>query len=195
MIGEVASRGWGLRSSVGVPVAREPAVGLHRVAFATRSGRCRPDTEARLASFTELVATAIANTEAARLARLAEEQAALRRVATLVAQGRRRRRCSRRSLRSSRGWFRSIWRAWRATSLTIRSSTLPAGAGQWAVSRWQPVDPGRKNLATAVFETGRPARVESQADRSSGSLADLVREMGVRRLIGRRSSSRAGSGA
>ena len=49
---------------------------------------CQADTEARLASFTELVATAIANTESrAALARLAEEQAALRRVATLVARG------------------------------------------------------------------------------------------------------------
>ena len=46
------------------------------------------DTEARLASFTELVATAIANTDSrTELTRLAEEQAALRRVATLVAAG------------------------------------------------------------------------------------------------------------
>jgi len=46
------------------------------------------DTEAQLAGFTELVPTAIANTESrASLAWLAEEQAALRRVATLVAQG------------------------------------------------------------------------------------------------------------
>src|ERR1700755_2166196 len=38
--------------------------------------------------FSDLVATAIANTEArAEVERLAEEQAALRRVATLVAQG------------------------------------------------------------------------------------------------------------
>jgi GAF domain-containing protein len=44
------------------------------------------DTESRLTGFTELVATAIANAEGrAKLARLAEEQAALRRVATLVA--------------------------------------------------------------------------------------------------------------
>src|ERR1700733_5271649 len=44
--------------------------------------------EARLASFTELVATAIANAESrAALAGLADEQAALRRVATLVARG------------------------------------------------------------------------------------------------------------
>jgi signal transduction histidine kinase len=45
-------------------------------------------TEARLADFTELLATAIENAESrAALAQLAEEQAALHRVATLVAQG------------------------------------------------------------------------------------------------------------
>src|SRR5947208_5668760 len=50
---------------------------------------CLPeDTEARLADFTELVATALANAESrAALGQLADEQAALRRVATLVAAG------------------------------------------------------------------------------------------------------------
>ena len=46
-----------------------------------------PDTERRVAQFTELVATALANAEArGELQRLADEQAALRRVATLVAE-------------------------------------------------------------------------------------------------------------
>src|SRR5208282_978976 len=46
------------------------------------------DAEARLAAFTELVATAIANVDSrAGIARLADEQVALRRVATLVARG------------------------------------------------------------------------------------------------------------
>jgi signal transduction histidine kinase len=46
-----------------------------------------PETERRLQQFVELVGTAIANTEArVELARLADEQAALRRVATLVAE-------------------------------------------------------------------------------------------------------------
>src|SRR5258706_13669556 len=46
------------------------------------------DVEDRLAEFTELVATAIANSGSREeLTQLAEEQAALRRVATLVAQG------------------------------------------------------------------------------------------------------------
>ncbi|MDX6688089.1 MAG: hypothetical protein QOF86_4217, partial [Baekduia sp.] len=47
-----------------------------------------PDTEVRIRGFTELVATAIANAQArAELGLLMEEQAALRRVATLVARG------------------------------------------------------------------------------------------------------------
>ena len=88
VIGQVASRAWGLRSSVGVPVSTESRLwGCVVVAFSGQE-RLPADTEARLASFTELVATAIANTESrASLARLADEQAALRRVATLVAQG------------------------------------------------------------------------------------------------------------
>jgi len=47
-----------------------------------------PDTEERLEKFTELVGTAIANAEGrGALTRLADEQTALRRVATLVAHG------------------------------------------------------------------------------------------------------------
>jgi hypothetical protein len=49
------------------------------------------NAETRIAAFTELIATAIANAESREaLAELAQEQAALRRVATLVAQGHRR---------------------------------------------------------------------------------------------------------
>jgi signal transduction histidine kinase len=87
-IGNTGAHDWGFRSSVGVPISVEGRPwGLILVAY-TRDQQLPADTEARLASFTELVATAIANTESrASVARLAEEQAALRRVATLVAQG------------------------------------------------------------------------------------------------------------
>jgi signal transduction histidine kinase len=58
------------------------------VVFSLRHEPFPEDTEARLTDFTELVATAIANAESrAALARLADEHAALRRVATLVARG------------------------------------------------------------------------------------------------------------
>jgi light-regulated signal transduction histidine kinase (bacteriophytochrome) len=47
-----------------------------------------PDTEERVAQFAELVSTAISNVESrTKVERLATEQAALRRVATLVAEG------------------------------------------------------------------------------------------------------------
>jgi PAS domain S-box-containing protein len=47
-----------------------------------------PETETRLETFTELIATVVGSTESrAALRRLAEEQAALQRVATLVARG------------------------------------------------------------------------------------------------------------
>jgi PAS domain S-box-containing protein len=77
----------GMRSAVACPIAVE---GRLWGAMAVLSSRLEPlpeDTEARLADFTELVATAIANAESrSAIARLADEQAALRRVATLVAR-------------------------------------------------------------------------------------------------------------
>jgi signal transduction histidine kinase len=83
-----AARERGVRSSVGTPVIVEGRLWGVMVVGSTLGQPLPADTEARLASFTELVATAIANAESrAALARLAEEQAALRRVATLVARG------------------------------------------------------------------------------------------------------------
>jgi len=83
-----AARSWGLRSAVGVPITVEGRLwGVVTVGYA-RESSVPPDTETRLTAFTELVATAVANAQARLdLRSYAEEQAALRRVATLVAQG------------------------------------------------------------------------------------------------------------
>jgi len=84
----VAAREAGYRSAVGTPIIVEGLLWGVMTAASSAEQPLPSDTEARLASFTELVATAIANAESrAELARLAEEQAALRRVATLVARG------------------------------------------------------------------------------------------------------------
>jgi GAF domain-containing protein len=84
----VAARDSGVRSAVGTPILVEGHLWGAVIAGSTAEQLLAPDTEARLGSFTELVATAVANAESrAGLARLAEEQAALRRVATLVASG------------------------------------------------------------------------------------------------------------
>ena len=83
--GEAGPR-YGVASSVSGPI--EVNGSLWGVITVTSSESLPPDTEVRLGDFSELVATAIANAEAREaLERLAEEQAALRRVATLVAQG------------------------------------------------------------------------------------------------------------
>jgi signal transduction histidine kinase len=83
-----AAREMGWHSSVGVPITVEGRLWGVLAAVSTTDQPLPPGTEQRLAEFTQLVATAIANTESReQLTRLAEEQAALRRVATLVARG------------------------------------------------------------------------------------------------------------
>jgi PAS domain S-box-containing protein len=88
--GEMAAivRRSGVRSTVGVPILVAGRVWGTMVGSTTAPEPLPEDTKTRLASFTELLATAIGNAESrAGLARLADEQAALRRVATLVAEG------------------------------------------------------------------------------------------------------------
>ena len=76
----------GIGSAVGCPIVVRGAV--WGAIFVTGAERFPPETELRLTQFADLVATAVANAEArAEIVRLAEEQAAQRRVATLVAQG------------------------------------------------------------------------------------------------------------
>jgi PAS domain S-box-containing protein len=78
----------GIRSTVGSPIVVEGRLWGTMMTASNESEPQPVDTESRLGQFTELVATAIANAEArGELSRLVGEQAALRRVATLVARG------------------------------------------------------------------------------------------------------------
>jgi signal transduction histidine kinase len=187
VIGQVASRDWGLRSSVGVPVSAESRLwGCIVVAFSGQELRPLPaDTEARLASFTELVATAIANTESrASLARLAEEQAALRRVATLVAQGVP-------PVEIFSAVSDEVARLFRAQAGVLRfeydgpavvfvgvSKTLELPAG----TRWE-FQPG---MASAeVYRTGCSARVDAMDwSSASGPVAGAARRLGIVSNVG-----------
>jgi signal transduction histidine kinase len=87
--GEIGERGrqYGIGSAAGCPiVVRGRPWGVLSVATYAEKP-LPPETERRVAQFTELVATAIANADArAEIERLAQEQEALRRVATLVAE-------------------------------------------------------------------------------------------------------------
>src|SRR4051794_30787677 len=77
----------GIRFSIGAPISvRGRPWGV--MIATSKDVPFLVETESRLQDFTELVAIAIANTEArSEVDRLAEEQAGLRRVATLVARG------------------------------------------------------------------------------------------------------------
>lgn len=83
-----AMREWSIRSAVGVPILVDGRPwGVICVAN-PGAAPLPPGIEEGLSDFTELLATAIARAEAREaLTRLADEQAALRRVATLVAEG------------------------------------------------------------------------------------------------------------
>jgi signal transduction histidine kinase len=180
----MAARQEGIGSGVGTPVFVE---GHLWGVMATHSALERPlpaDTEARLANFTELVATAIANAESrAALGRLAEEQAALRRVATLVARG-----------TPPEDVFAAVieevgrllavdmanmWRYESDGTVTFVATWARTGEPFPVGSRW-PL--GGRNLGTLVFETGRPARVDSYAD-ASGPLGVTARETGLRSAV------------
>ena len=185
VIGQVASRDWGLRSSVGVPVSAESRLwGCIVVAFSGQEQPLPADTEARLASFTELVATAIANTDSrAELARLAEEQAALRRVATLVAHGVPPEEVFA-AVAEEVGRLLPAGYAHLARYDPDRTLTTVAAWGAATVGF--PVGSrrmlGGKNLGTLVLETGRPARIDRYAD-ASGPVGAAARATGLRSAV------------
>jgi signal transduction histidine kinase len=176
----------GIRSSVATPIMVEGRLWGLIAAGSTLDQALPADTEARLASFTELVATAIATAESrAGLARLAEEQAALRRVATLVARG----------VPPEQVFAAVTEEVERLLPVDFAhleryeaddTFTVLAAAGS-TTGRFSPgtqMGLGGKNLATIVFETGRPARVDNYADRSSGPLGTAGREAGIQSAVG-----------
>jgi len=83
-------RAAGVRSAVGCPIVVAGQVWGVIAATTTSDAPFPATTESQIASFTELIATAVENAEARdKLHRIADEQAALRRIATLVARGER----------------------------------------------------------------------------------------------------------
>jgi GAF domain-containing protein len=183
-IGDVATRDWRLRSSAGVPIRVEGRLwGVMIVAF-TRGESLPPDADARLAGFTELVATAIANAQArTELREFAEEQAALRRVATLVAGG-----------ASPEEVFGAVAEEVARLLGTVQTNMVrydPDGVATTvavhgkvgdaaAVSVGDRYRLGGRNATTLVFETGRPARIDDY----SGAWGAVGRAAGYRSSVG-----------
>jgi GAF domain-containing protein len=161
VIGDVATQDWGLRSSVGVPIRVEDRLWGVMVVALTRGELLPAETEARLAGFTELVATAIANMQArVELQGSADEQAALRRVATLVA----------RAAPPEEVFAAVTAEAGRllAVHLAFLTRYDPDGTGAvvgtWAAPGGSPIAVGTRlplagrNVTSLVFQTGRSVR-------------------------------------
>src|SRR5271167_3409738 len=119
--------------------------------------------------------------------RLADEQAALRRVGTLVARGvepsevfdavtDEMRRC----LHAATA---GLWRFETTGEITLLSvaAYLPDAATKWPVGTRTPIE--GNTLAAAVHRAGRPARVDSY-DNAAGALGEFVRAIGLRAGVG-----------
>jgi PAS domain S-box-containing protein len=160
--GEIAAarRQLGLKSSVASPILVEGR--LWGVISVASSEPLPEDTEVRIRDFTELVATAIANSEARdNVRRLVDEQAALRRVATLVAEG-----APPAVLFSA--VTEEVARLFEPAAVTLNRyerdfcTVLAASGIHFPVgSRW-PLD--ANSLAARVYTAGRPVHVANYRD-------------------------------
>ena len=180
-----AVRRFGIRSAVGVPVTVEGSLwGVMSVGSAREP--LPADTEARLAGFTELVATAIGNTQARmELRRFAEEQAALRRVATLVARAAPPEEVfaavTEEAGRLLGASLATLSRYDPDGAIRVLATWNSAGAAFSIVgTRWAL---GGRNMHTLVFRTRRPARIDDYAS-ATGPVAEVVREFGHRAAVG-----------
>ena len=174
----------GSRSAVGAPIVVDGRLWGVMVATSPEGGSLGADTESRLENFTELVATAISNAEArADASRLADEQAALRRVATLVADGSSPSEVSAAVAKEVAGLLGVE---------NMRMARYEADATVTVVAEWGELDAGipvgsrlplgGKNIASQVLRTERPARIESA--NATGAIGAYVRSMGSRSAVG-----------
>ena len=186
VIGDVATGDWGWRAAAGVPIRVEGRLWGVMVVALTREELLPADAEARLAGFTELVATAIDDAQARTgLRSFAAEQAALRRVATLVA----------RAAPPEEVLAAVTEEAGRllTTDVAIMNRYAPDGTeavvGVWASNGVPPAAAGSRtpvggrNVTSLVFQTGRSARIDSYTD-AGGPVGDVAIEVGIRASVG-----------
>jgi signal transduction histidine kinase len=173
--------------SVGVPIH----IGGHlwgQIGVASRRPEPLPeDTERWLTGFTELVATAIASAQAqVELRDHAEEQSALRRVATLVARAAAPEEVFD-SVAAEIGRLLDV-------DFTILSRYEPDGGAE-IVGAWSKpnvvhpsavgthVPSSGHNIHALVHTTGRPVRIDDYAD-ASGPAAKIAGELGIFSAVG-----------
>ena len=180
-----AFRDAGVTAGAGSPIVVNGRPWGAMIAAAPEAGALPIGAEHRIAEFTELITTAVSNAQArTELRSMAEEQAALRRIATLVARaappdevfGAVAEEAGRLLDASHAMMYRydpdgavSVVAAWSCTG-----GVLPIGSRMRL---------GGQNVITLVSETGRTARIRDDPD-ASGPAAEAVRELGIRAGVG-----------
>ena len=187
--GSVAERARerGMRSAVGCPIVVGARTWGAMTVATYGAERFAPETETRVARFSDLVATAIANAETrAEVERLADEQAALRRVATLVAEG----ALPDVVLDAVAAEMERALGADAAILLRYEpDEEVTVIAGRVPDPRQLPlgtrVSHEGENVTALVRRTGRPARIANY-ERARGPVADLARagESNIRTAVG-----------
>jgi signal transduction histidine kinase/CHASE3 domain sensor protein len=183
-LAEIARTG-AIGTSVGAPIVVEGR--LWGVLVVASRGRALPaDTEQRVGDFGELVAGTIANAESREeVGRLVEEQAALRRVATLVAEG-----------AAPSDVFETVTREVGVLSGAdlARMERYESGASVIGVAGWNRDDAPElavgtrfplegASIAAMIHEASRPVRVDSFAD-AHGPIAQEAQRLGIRSSVG-----------
>jgi GAF domain-containing protein len=178
------ARKWA-HSSAGAPINVEGRLWGAMIVGAADEDSLPAGTEHRLAQFSELVATAIGNAEAREeLRRVADEQAALRRVATLVAHD-----------EAPEAAFAAV-----AEELGHLFGAEAAGVNRYemdgavtSVGSWNSLGAsttgtrttlGGHNVTTLVFETGQPARIDRYDADDASSATSIARRHGARSAAG-----------
>src|SRR3954468_9461232 len=174
----------GLNATAGAPIIVDGSV-WGAMGASSPDAPLPDQIEDRLSEFTDLLAAAIANIESRQqLAPLADEQSALRRVATLVAE-----RAPPTTVFEAviEEVGRLVPTDAAALSRYEADGTVTVIGGWSRSTGYVPLGtrhaPGFGTLVAQILETGRPARIESYVD-SSGPVADVVRDLGWRSSVG-----------
>jgi GAF domain-containing protein len=180
----------GVRSAVASPIVVEGQLWGTMVAATNRSKPLPADTEARIVDFTELLATAIANADSraelaaseARARELAHEQAALRRVATLVAQGASPDAVFTAVAEEVAGIINTpIVAVFRYESDGTCTTLGVAGESSFVVGNRWPVE--EEGISGMILASGRPARNDDYST-MGGPVGEAVREALIVATVG-----------
>jgi signal transduction histidine kinase/CHASE3 domain sensor protein len=176
----------GARSAVGCPIIVDGRQWGVVIAATARPEPLPAPTEARVQAFTELIATAVSNLRArAELRRVAKEQAALRRVATLVAQTAEPAEIFVTVTRE----VGELCRADLARMERYEADGTVTGVAAWSREGVSELAVGTRfeldgaSIAALVNERRAPARLDT-FEGTSGGIAQEARALGIRSSVG-----------